>query len=41
MGHRAVSLNAIVANRATKEFSKDSKKTVDRLIQLALRQIVA
>lgn len=41
MGHRAVSLNAIVANRATKEFSKDSKKTVDKLIQLALRQIVA
>ncbi|MGM1054523.1 MAG: nucleoside phosphorylase [Bacteroidota bacterium] len=41
MGHRAVSLNAIVANRVTKEFSKDSKKTVDRLIQLALKQIVA
>ncbi|CAM4298268.1 nucleoside phosphorylase [Gillisia limnaea] len=41
MGHRAVSLNAIVANRATKEFSKDPKKTVDKLIQLALRQIVA
>ncbi len=41
MGHRAVSLNAIVANRVTKEFSKNSKKTVDNLIQLALKQIVA
>ncbi len=41
MGHRAVSLNAIVANRVTKEFSKNSKKTVDSLIQLALKQIVA
>lgn len=41
MGHRAVSLNAIVANRATKEFSKDPKKTVDTLIQLALKQLIA
>ena len=41
MGHRAVSLNAIVANRVTKEFSKNSKKTVDKLIQLALKRIVA
>lgn len=41
MGHRAVSLNAIVANRVTKEFSKNPKKTVDSLIQLALKQIVA
>ncbi len=41
LGHRAVSLNAIVANRATKEFSKDPKKTLDRLIQLALKKIVA
>lgn len=41
LGHRAVSLNAIVANRVTKEFSENPKKTVDSLIQLALKQIVA
>ena len=41
MGHRAVSLNAIVANRATGEFSENPKKTVDNLIQLALKQIVS
>lgn len=40
LGHRAVSLNAIIANRATGEFSKNPKKTVDKLIQMALDQIV-
>lgn len=36
MGHRSVSLNAIIANRATGEFTKDSKATVDQLIKATL-----
>lgn len=38
-GHRAVSLNAILANRATGEFSKQGHKTVDELIQYTLKCI--
>ncbi len=41
LGHRSISLNAIVANRATGEFSTDSKKTVDQLIRATLDNIVA
>ena len=40
LGHRAVSLNAIVANRCTGEFSKEPGKTVDRLIEYSLEQLV-
>ena len=36
MGHRSVSLNAIIANRATGEFTGDSKTTVDQLIRKTL-----
>lgn len=36
LGHRALSLNAIIANRATGEFSKDPKKAVSGLIESAL-----
>lgn len=36
MGHKTVSLNAIIANRATGEFTNHSGKTVDRLIQTTL-----
>ncbi|MFL1895435.1 nucleoside phosphorylase [Aquimarina sp. 2-A2] len=39
LGHKAISLNAIVANRATGDFSKDSTKTIDRLIRYALDKI--
>lgn len=39
LGHRALSLNAIVANRATGEFSKNSKATIDALIQYTLGKI--
>jgi len=39
LGHRAVSLNAIVANRATGEFSKDPTRTVEKLIIDALNKI--
>jgi uridine phosphorylase len=36
MGHKTVSLNAIIANRATGEFTLNSKATVDRLIKTTL-----
>lgn len=39
LGHRALSLNAIVANRATGEFSIDSKTTIDALIQYTLAKL--
>ncbi len=40
LGHRAVSLNAILANRATGEFSKNPKSIVEKLITFTLQQIV-
>ncbi len=40
LGHKALSLNAIIANRATGGFSKNPKKTVDKLILYALERIV-
>lgn len=40
MGHRAVSLNAIVANRVTGEFSNHPGDTVEKLITFALERIV-
>jgi len=38
-GHRAVSLNAVLANRATGEFSKHGNQTIDELIQHTLKCI--
>ncbi|MDW5288679.1 nucleoside phosphorylase [Formosa sp. PL04] len=40
LGHNALSLNAIIANRATGEFSKDPGKLIDRLIAYALNNIL-
>jgi len=40
LGHQALSLNAIIANRATGEFSKDPKAVVDRLITYTLNKLV-
>ncbi|NGX83945.1 nucleoside phosphorylase [Aequorivita sp. KMM 9714] len=40
LGHRAISMNAIIANRATGSFSKNSYKTIDELIQYTLEKIV-
>ena len=40
MGHEAISLNAIVANRVLKQFSKNGDKAVKNLIQLALEKII-
>lgn len=41
LGHRAVSMNAIIANRATGEFSQNAAKTVDELIQYTLNKLVS
>ena len=39
LGHQAVSLNAIIANRATGTFTKDTKKVVEELIVYGLEQL--
>ena len=39
LGHHAVSMNAILANRATGEFSKRPQQTVDALIRFCLKQL--
>lgn len=41
LGHRTISLNAIIANRATGEFSRNPGETVDALIKSALDCIVS
>ncbi len=41
LGHHAISLNAIVANRVTGQFSEDSQKSIDTLIQKSLEVITA
>ncbi|WP_106794586.1 nucleoside phosphorylase [Aquimarina sp. Aq78] len=41
LGHKAVSMNAIVANRATGEFSQNPKETVDKLIKYTLDKIAS
>ncbi len=40
LGHRAVSLNAILANRVHKTFSSDPKKAIDQLIKFTLDRLV-
>ncbi|WP_310991908.1 nucleoside phosphorylase [Aequorivita marina] len=39
LGHKASSMNAIIANRASGTFSKNASKTVDELIQYTLEKI--
>ncbi|WP_299436956.1 nucleoside phosphorylase [uncultured Aquimarina sp.] len=41
LGHRAVSMNAMIANRATGQFSNDPKKAVDNLIKYTLDKIAS
>lgn len=41
LGHRALSCNAILANRITNEFSQKPKKVVEQLIQTVLERLVA
>lgn len=40
LGHRAVSLNAIIANRANGTFSKDPEEIINNLIQFSLNKII-
>jgi len=40
MGHECLSLNAIIANRATGTFSEDPLKSVDELIKYVLNKII-
>lgn len=40
LGHNALSLNAIVANRSTGEFSKNSKGVIEDLIKFTLNKLV-
>ena len=39
MGHRAASMNCILANRSTGQFSKDPVKTIDSLIKYTLEKL--
>lgn len=39
LGHRAISLNAILANRVTGEFSNEPGVTVDRLIRKVIQEL--
>ncbi|MBK7094323.1 MAG: nucleoside phosphorylase [Saprospiraceae bacterium] len=41
LGHNALSVNAIIANRATKKYSSDQYKTVDNMIKTTLERIDA
>jgi len=40
LGHNALSMNAIIANRANGTFSKNPKETVERLIEYTLEKLV-
>ena len=40
LGHEALSLSAIIANRPNGDFSKDPKQTVEKLITYALERII-
>ncbi|MCM8570086.1 nucleoside phosphorylase [Gramella jeungdoensis] len=39
LGHRAVSMNVVLANRATGEFAENTKEPVDKLIEYSLERI--
>ncbi|MGB5479904.1 MAG: nucleoside phosphorylase [Eudoraea sp.] len=41
MGHRAASMNCVLANRITGQFSKDPVKTIDSLIKYTLDKLTA
>ncbi len=41
LGHHACSMNAIMANRATREFSKNPEKIIDNLISYTLEKIIS
>jgi uridine phosphorylase len=39
MGHKALSVNAIIANRISGRFTKNSNKIVDRMIRIILDRL--
>jgi uridine phosphorylase len=39
LGHEAITVCAIIANRIKKEYSKDYKNTVDKLVKIILRRL--
>ncbi|MEP0134044.1 MAG: nucleoside phosphorylase [Eudoraea sp.] len=41
MGHRAASMNCVLANRSTGQFSRDPVKTIDALIKYTLEKLTA
>lgn len=41
LGHKAISMNAVLANRATGEFTKDPSALADGLIEYTLDRIVS
>jgi uridine phosphorylase len=41
LGHQALTVCAIIANRVRKEYSKDYRKTVDRLIEVVLERMTS
>ncbi len=41
MGHHAISMNCILANRSTGEFSKNPNKSVEELIQYTLGKLIS
>lgn len=41
LGHNCLSINTIIANRVSKQFSRDSKKAVAKMIETVLEIIVA
>ncbi|TAN15758.1 MAG: phosphorylase [Chitinophagaceae bacterium] len=40
MGHQCLSINTVVANRATHQFSKDSKKAIEKMIAKSLETLL-
>ena len=41
LGHKALSINAIIANRATGKFTKDAAKAIDNTIKYTLEKLVS
>ncbi|HIA37887.1 MAG TPA: phosphorylase [Flavobacteriales bacterium] len=41
LGHNTCTICAIIANRITKTYSKDYKKTVDKMIQIVLERLIS
>jgi uridine phosphorylase len=40
LGHKAISINCIIANRFSGEYSKDYKKSVEKMIEKVLNNFI-